>query len=1178
MSTSKQVSDRRAHDSGPEPGTIRVGAATLRDADHRITGGFTYIDGECYYRIEHYDGMPPFFISVISAADHWLFISSNGALTAGRRSPDHPLFPYCTVDKIDDSLDITGSKTLILATLQGQSGGDGSSAGGAGGTWLWEPFSAKYGGLYRLRRTVYKNLLGNIIRFEEANEDLGLTFTLVWTTSEKFGFVKQAALRNDGDRMWDIRLLDGIQNLMPYGVPRSMQTERSVLVDAYKKNELVPGVNLGLITLSAQPLDRPEPSESLKATTVWSSGLKCEAVTLSSRQVDHFRRGRPVVTEKSVRACRGAYFVHSTVALAPEQQKDWLIVAEIEQDAAAVAELVAALEQPDELAAAVVEDVRAGSAHLRAIVGRSDALQTTEDHLTTARHQANVLFNVMRGGVFYDGYHVYRDDLRAFVASFNADVAAEHSEALDRLPERATIREVLDAARSVGPQFERICYEYLPVSFSRRHGDPSRPWNHFTIDLRAEDGSLRRGYEGNWRDIFQNWEALGRSFPEYLESMIAKFVNASTADGYNPYRITNRGVDWEIADPEDPWTFIGYWGDHQIVYLLALLELSRQHHPDLLPQLLLRRIFAYANVPYRIKPYEDLLQDPHDTIVFDAEADQALKNRIATIGADGALQWRDDEIVLVSLTEKLLVPLLAKLTNFIPGGGIWMNTQRPEWNDANNALVGYGVSMVTLYHIHRYLVFLADLLEKAPEETTALTAEVAALMEDVSRAFEAYGDRFVGSESNTQRKRLIDALGQAGSRYRAGLYERGLSGDERVVPVADLRRFIGAVTSVVDRTISMNRRDDGLYHSYNLIAISDTAVAVDPLYLMLEGQVAVLASGILSPEESLALLETLRESALFREDQHSYLLYPDRKLPKFLEKNFIPPDAIGGSRLLGQLLENGDRSVIVRDINGDVHFNGSFRNKRDLAEALDRFEGTGYEPLVRQERAHLIDLFETLFDHRSYTGRSGTFFGYEGLGCIYWHMVSKLVLAVQRSVFDAQDSGAGSEVVQKLIDAYYDVRAGLGLNKTPVEYGAFPTDPYSHTPAHSGAKQPGMTGQVKEDILCRWGELGVRVRDGRIDIDPLLLRESEFHAEPEVYDYVAIDGSTRSIDLEAKSLAFTYCQTPFVYRLSSGAAIHITRDDGTTETVEGHSIDAEASAEIFLRTGTISRVEVEVTL
>jgi hypothetical protein len=41
------------------------------------------------------------------------------------------------------------------------------------------------------------------------------------------------------------------------------------------------------------------------------------------------------------------------------------------------------------------------------------------------------------------------------------------------------------------------------------------------------------------------------------------------------------------------------------------------------------------------------------------------------------------------------------------------------------------------------------------------------------------------------------------------------------------------------------------------------------LYEMLEGQVAVLSSGLLSGEQSLVLLHSLRNSALYRADQHS---------------------------------------------------------------------------------------------------------------------------------------------------------------------------------------------------------------------------------------------------------------------------------------------------------------------
>jgi len=85
-------------------------------------------------------------------------------------------------------------------------------------------------------------------------------------------------------------------------------------------------------------------------------------------------------------------------------------------------------------------------------------------------------------------------------------------------------------------------YEYLPLTFSRRHGDPSRPWNRFEIRVRDAEGPKLHGFQGNWRDIFQSWEALSFSFsyPDFVENIIVKLVNASTAEGYNPYRITWR--------------------------------------------------------------------------------------------------------------------------------------------------------------------------------------------------------------------------------------------------------------------------------------------------------------------------------------------------------------------------------------------------------------------------------------------------------------------------------------------------------------------------------------------------------------------------------------------------------------------------------------------------------------
>ena len=123
-------------------------------------------------------------------------------------------------------------------------------------------------------------------------------------------------------------------------------------------------------------------------------------------------------------------------------------------------------------------------------------------------------------------------------------------------------------------------------------------------------------YEGNWRDIFQNWEALLQSFPAYFVNVVAKFVNASTLDGYNPYRITREGVDWEVPDPHDPWSNIGYWGDHQIVYLLRLLESWERHEPEAIEPWLDRPVFTYSDVPYRISDRPQMISDPRNTITF----------------------------------------------------------------------------------------------------------------------------------------------------------------------------------------------------------------------------------------------------------------------------------------------------------------------------------------------------------------------------------------------------------------------------------------------------------------------------------------------------------------------------------------------------------------------------------
>jgi len=84
--------------------------------------------------------------------------------------------------------------------------------------------------------------------------------------------------------------------------------------------------------------------------------------------------------------------------------------------------------------------------------------------------------------------------------------------------------------------------------------------------------------------------------------------------------------------------------------------------------------------------------------------------------------------------------------------------------------------------------------------------------------------------------------------------------------------FLNLVLKFIDQSIAENKRADGLYNAYNLVKINDDEVIVSYLYEMLEGQVAVLSSGYLKPIESLELLDKLRNSKLYRQDQNSYIL------------------------------------------------------------------------------------------------------------------------------------------------------------------------------------------------------------------------------------------------------------------------------------------------------------------
>ncbi len=1116
------------------------------DSHKTIKGNFVNINNEKYYQITNYDSMQPFFISLASDSNHWMYISSTGGLSCGRRNPDSALFPYYTDDKISESAETTGSKTIIHFFKNGEK-------------YLWEPFSDSQAGNYNIERSIAKSVIGNKLIFAEKNVDLGLTFCNTWMNAYAFGWIKKSSLTNESTEAVEVYLVDGLQNVLPSGVDRQTQNTYSALVDGYKKTELVEACSLVLFRMESILVDKAEPSESLRANTVWSYGLETNTFLLSSSQLTAIRRGKKAQPESEAKGVRGAVFACADVVLEVLKTKNWYFVAEVEQDCAQENNRIDFIEKATDISAILEKNVAQGTQALQNIVAQADGIQHTAFEHDAARHFANVLFNTMRGGIYSEGYTIQAALFNKHIQIFNKDIWRKNQEFFKSIPDKihyCNLNQLISQQND--PQLIRLFLEYLPLTFSRRHGDPSRPWNSFDINVQDENGDKLLSYQGNWRDIFQNWEALSLSYPGFVNSIIAKFVNATTADGYNAYRLTNMGIEWEEIEPENPWSNIGYWGDHQIIYLQKLLEIAHTHYPLELQKMLDNEIFVYANIPYRLKSYAEIVMHSKDTIYFDSELHHQILRNEAEMGADAKLVLNENkEPFLVTFTEKLLATLLSKLSNFVPEAGIWLNTQRPEWNDANNALVGTGASMVTVFYLRRFVAFAKQLFAESSKDNFEISSEMYIFFEDVFSALIDSESMLTYGWNNVSRRKVTDELGVAGEKYRKKIYN-GFKGLKSNISKTELVNFFQLTLNYIDQSIAVNMRKDNLFHAYNLVKFANSEIEIRHLYEMLEGQVAVLSSGKLTPIEVVDVLNALQNSKLYRSDQNSYMLYPNKRLPTFLEKNNINPDDIKNNKLLSQLLADGDKRIIIPDKKGKFHFNAGFNNAGFLRDAMIKLQNNGNYHVSEAVIKEIEAMYERTFDHQSFTGRSGTFYKYEGLGCIYWHMVSKLLLAIGENISWAIEKQEDVHLIDVLKIHFANVKAGIGAHKSPAEYGSFPFDPYSHTPIMAGVQQPGMTGQVKEDIITRYFELGVVVKNGYIEIHKENVNLKEFISSSD----------------SAPFLLFTYCSVPFTYINDSKKGIEIEYKNKPTVHLLDYRFSNELSSEIFNRSDEIENIEV----
>ena len=396
---------------------------------------------------------------------------------------------------------------------------------------------------------------------------------------------------------------------------------------------------------------------------------------------------------------------------------------------------------------------------------------------------------------------------------------------------------------------ENIFYLY-----SRKHGDPEREYNYFTM--------LPEYYSqgnGNYRDVNQNRRCDVRFHPWVQDADIRQFFSLVQTDGYNPlvveemtftttdpaplldllaadsrpaaavrfaapYTPGQLAMDaerWQYAPGHDAAELVrkalaaadcepnadfkeGYWTDHW-TYDLDLIESYLAVYPDCAEGLLygtpsLPWYESRAAVLPRSQRYEDTAAGWRQT--------QFLRPRQTT---RKWVQTQDGARAVSTLIEKLVLLCAVKTATLDPAGiGIEMEGGKPGWYDALNGLPAlFGSSVAESCELARLLRFTADALDHAPAPL-ALYRELAELIKTLQ-------DLPAVSDPAAR----WDAANTAKEHYRAAV-EEGFAGARTTVDPAALasclRGWLGMVQQGLQRGEAMQ---GGICPTYLIFTTAD---------------------------------------------------------------------------------------------------------------------------------------------------------------------------------------------------------------------------------------------------------------------------------------------------------------------------------------------------------------------
>ena len=399
---------------------------------------------------------------------------------------------------------------------------------------------------------------------------------------------------------------------------------------------------------------------------------------------------------------------------------------------------------------------------------------------------------------------------------------------------------------------------YVVHLYSRKHGDLERDYNFFSLAPEYYSQG-----NGNFRDMNQNRRNDVFFNPKVGSFNIKMFYSLIQADGYNPLSVQgttfevmsgnkDKAAEWikeaaadhraeliKLCDSRfTPGSLINYIADHNVTlkvteqeFLTGLLSLSQQNieaafgegfwsdhwtynldlvtgyldiFPDKKQELLFGdETYAFYDSPAYVLPRSEkyVISDgkvrQYGALLEDEEKLHKLKWKagdthwLRTEGGYGAIYH-------TSLFVKMLSLALNKFATLDPYGmGVEMEGNKPGWNDAMNGLPGlFGSGMSETFELKRTVVFLLDVLkDKANAQgVVELPEEIVQLLEQV---YSAVTSVLAGE---MEQFNYWDTVASAREAYRARI-RFGITGAESEVTLEYIREALSKFLIKIDQGI-----------------------------------------------------------------------------------------------------------------------------------------------------------------------------------------------------------------------------------------------------------------------------------------------------------------------------------------------------------------------------------------